>query len=477
MTTIAAPVMDSIPTTSPAGAPAAPGLSYLLPSSVLVLLFPGLSRAWTRAGLLPAAVVAVFNTLCGFFWFGLIVLATHIWTHITRLEAQYHSIWHVAVFRQAAAGVRMTWAADWGHIALLDRIAAIAGVVLFVLGAFLLPYFVILPFGARPSPNQACFRHVARTVLLGSGAVHAWGATFAGILLAYAQWHVPDLVDPLQYARAVTPLLLAFTVLSVWTLTVLVIAVRRDYRGPADQPEPHDPWCDECGYILVGVDPAGRCPECGRMIADSLGPQNRPPTAWERRPSLRNVPVILAQAAAVVRRPRKLFFSMPTLTGQAAAQRWLLGSTAVLFMLALPIVPALFVALDAEWNWALAAGSLAMGLSWAVFGLMMVGVETAGIAGFSRMRGQKVLLSTSSKVTSYAALLMIPWIILGGAQLVAYTYLSSLPGHAIQKMFHVGLQGEQVVLAVSLAAAHIGGLLWYELTVYRGVHAIQYANR
>ena len=359
----------------------------------------------------------------------------------------------------------------------MDRIAAIAGVVLFVVGAYLLPYFVILPFAARPSPNKACFRHVARTVLLGSGVVHTWGAAFAAILLAYATWHVPDLLDPLNYARAVTPLLLAFTGLSVWTLAVLVAAVRRDYRGPADQPEPHDPWCDECGYILVGVDPAGRCPECGRLIADSLGPQNRPPTAWELRPSILNVPVILAQAWAVARRPRALFFSMPTLTGQAAAQRWLVGSTAVLFILALPIVPALYVALDAEWNGALAAGSLAMGLAWAVFGLMMVGVETAGIAAFSRMRGQKVLLSTSSKVTSYAALLMIPWIILGGAQLVAYTYLSSLPGHVIQRMFHVGLQGEQVVLAVSLAMAHIGGLLWYELTVYRGVRAIQYANR
>jgi hypothetical protein len=478
MTTIASPVMDNVPTTSSAPVRASPGFSYLLSSGTLVYLFPGLSRAWTRASLLPAILVAVCNTLCGVLWTGLIVLADHIWSNVNSLETQYHSIWHVAVFRQAAAGVRSAWAAEWANVALLDRIALVVSVVLFVLGAFLLPYFVVLPFGTRPGPNKACFRHVARTVLLGSGVVHWWGAAFVGILLAYAQWHMPDFLDAMKYARSVTPLLLAFTALSFWTLAVLVLAVRHDYRGPADQPEPHDPWCDDCGYILTGVDPAGRCPECGRPIAESLGPQNRPPTPWERRPSFLNLPVILAQAAAVVRRPRTLFFSMPTLTGQAAAQRWLLGSTIVLFVLALPIVPALYIALDAEWNFALLAGSLAMGLAWAVFGLMMVGVETAGIAAFSRMRGQMVYLSTSSKVTSYSALLMIPWILLGGAQLIAYTCLTSLhQGQGIQKLFHVGLQGEQVILAVSLSLAHIGGLLWYELTVYRGLRAIQYANK
>ena len=478
MTTIASPVMDNAPTTSSAPVRSSPGFFYLLASGILVYLFPRMSRAWTRASLLPAVFVAVFNILCGFLWSALLVLAAHIWSNIRPLKNQYHSLWHAEVVRQSADSIRTAWAAEWVNVATLDRIALFVGVFLFILGAFILPYFVILPFGTRPGPNKACFRHVARTVLLGSGVVHWWGAAFVGILLAYAQWHMPDFLDPMNYARSVTPLLLAFTILSFWTLAVLVLAVRHECRGPADQPEPHDPWCDDCGYILTGVDPAGRCPECGRLIADSLGPYNRPPTPWERRPNFLNLPVILAQAAAVVSRPRTLFFSMPTLTGQAAAQRWLLGSTAVLFTLALSIVPALYLTLEAEWNVALVAGSLAMGLVWAVFGLMMVGVETAGIAAFSRMRGQKVYLSTSSKVTSYSALLMIPWIILGGAQLVAYTYLSTLQqGHGIQRLFHVGLQGEQVILAASLSLAHIGGLLWYELTVYRGLRAIQYANK
>jgi hypothetical protein len=33
------------------------------------------------------------------------------------------------------------------------------------------------------------------------------------------------------------------------------------------------------------------------------------------------------------------------------------------------------------------------------------------------------------------------------------------------------------MLAISLAVAHIGGLIWYELVVYRGIRAIQFANK
>ena len=82
-------------------------------------------------------------------------------------------------------------------------------------------------------------------------------------------------------------------------------------------------------------------------------------------------------------------------------------------------------------------------------------------------------------MTAYSAILMVPWILLGGAQLVAYTFVANMHQNpnGIQYFFHVGNRGEQVILAFSLSLAHIGGLLWYELTVYRGIRAIQYANK
>jgi hypothetical protein len=478
MTTFAVPVMEATTTPQPQRSP---GLLSLFLSGPLVFLYPSLSRSWPRASLLRALPIGIFNTLCGFLWGILILVAAFVWIDPEPLPPvdrvrMYRSVVEMETYRHAASYLRSEFLSQWANANAFDRLSPFVALLLTIPGIFLLAYFVILPFGARPGPNKPVMRHAARTVLLGSGLVHWWGIAYVATFVIYASVHVPSNIS-FDYSKIVSPLLLVLFFLSLWTLAVLVLAVRREYRGPKDFPEPHDPWCDDCGYILTGIDPAGRCPECGRHIADSLGAGSRLPTPWESNPRFRHLRVVGSQIAAVVHHPRRLFFSMPTLTGQNAAQRWLLASILLLFVLALPIVPVLYLAFDAEWNLALIAGSMAMALVWAVFGLMMVGIETAGIATFSRLRGQVVYLATSAKVTAYSAILMVPWIFLGGAQLIAFTYLANQHQNGIQRLFHVGPRGEQVVLALSLAAAHIGGLLWYELTVYRGIRAIQYANK
>ncbi len=44
-------------------------------------------------------------------------------------------------------------------------------------------------------------------------------------------------------------------------------------------------YCETCGYDLIGTARDGRCPECGRAVAESL-PQHREGTAWQRSPGL-----------------------------------------------------------------------------------------------------------------------------------------------------------------------------------------------
>jgi len=45
-------------------------------------------------------------------------------------------------------------------------------------------------------------------------------------------------------------------------------------------PELSDVLCEACGYVVSGLPATGRCPECGKPIAESVG-ENRLPTAWE----------------------------------------------------------------------------------------------------------------------------------------------------------------------------------------------------
>jgi hypothetical protein len=45
-------------------------------------------------------------------------------------------------------------------------------------------------------------------------------------------------------------------------------------------PETADILCESCGYVLNGLPDAGRCPECGSPIQESLG-ENRITPAWE----------------------------------------------------------------------------------------------------------------------------------------------------------------------------------------------------
>jgi hypothetical protein len=127
---------------------------------------------------------------------------------------------------------------------------------------------------------------------------------------------------------------------------------------------------------------------------------------------------------------------------------------------------------DVEWSHANFSAALMVGLVWASLGLMMVGIETAGIAFVSRMRGHPIYLAAAAKVTAYSSPLMLLWVLLGAIQLILLLYAWD------QKWFRgYSNRTEQIVIAVTLSIAHIGGLLWYELTVYRGIRTVQYANK
>ncbi len=337
--------------------------------------------------------------------------------------------------------------------------------------------FSILPFAVRRGSNRACAWHVARTVLFGTTLIYLWAAVIAALYLSQVRIERFLRLDPAdipQFWLLVTAG--APVLLHAATVLLLARAAGVEFRRPRDFPAPPTPRCDDCGYDLHMTAPDRRCPECGKPVAESLGPASRVPTPWQRRPSLLNLPAIARQLLQLYTRPLRFFRRMPVFDGLPPARRWLRLMLALVACEAFWIVgglhasnPNLFLGMNA---WQFYAVGAIIGLAWASLGLMMVGIETAGVAIASWWRGAPLELAAAAQITSYASSLMFFWVILGGAEIIAGAAYDAhlLPRLALGRY-------DEFLLGGSLAVAHIGGLLWFELVVYRGLRAIQFANK
>ena len=89
-------------------------------------------------------------------------------------------------------------------------------------------------------------------------------------------------------------------------------------------PDPTDVLCERCGYVLTGLPEAGRCPECGTPVADSIGTARLPPP-WETpdpvtgpSPARR----FWATTARVILRPRDFYRTFAVRRETPAARRF-----------------------------------------------------------------------------------------------------------------------------------------------------------
>jgi len=173
--------------------------------------------------------------------------------------------------------------------------------VFMVLNLFFVEVLVLLtgvtiwPWGALDEPLSASIRNGVRRVWLQT--LHWWLASTAAMVVTMEIMHAVGEIRSASFGyepsgagargwlvrqgdNLIGAVWLAVTVWLAWALLRAVGA--RQPRPPVNRP----PTCEFCGYNLTGTRMDGRCPECGQLVADSLGAEVRPGAPWQRRREL-----------------------------------------------------------------------------------------------------------------------------------------------------------------------------------------------
>ena len=238
---------------------------------------------------------------------------------------------------------------------------------------------------------------------------------------------------------------LPFAGLTFWHMAVLDTCGAVKFRTPADMPKEHDPWCDICGYNLNGIEAQRPLP--GMRQGDPgihRCPCRAPPPHGKCIPPRLKFLVIARQESAprIIRASPPAFFIRcplrPARPPPVPLARLFAGGH--LSVAAIPIVPAIYIVMDCR------------------LGLCRVPEHACHVHrvdgvcvddGRHRNRGHRHVLPHAGEHprrrllrcrrcqshASYTAILMILWVILGGAQLVVYIYFSTV--HDLFKIHHI----------------------------------------
>lgn len=223
--------------------------------------------------------------------------------------------------------------------------------------------------------------------------------------------------------------------------------------GPSADPRRDELLCESCGYALVGLEPSGACPECGRPIRESL-PAHRVGSDFQRAPGVRS---FVTTSICALTRPGALYervrIDRPRVRGFAEGH-------------------AALAALGYTSGVSLAANAPAV-LLWPFVMLLIAilsQVEVIGLRIVGRRRAWRVTGPVAWTVVLHA---MTGWTV-GG---VLATLGGLLSWARVDPAWQVRVGGWDVPAAgIAPATGAFVGLLCFETLTYIGVWRCRFAN-
>ncbi len=212
-------------------------------------------------------------------------------------------------------------------------------------------------------PLDACFR--ALRVAVATGWIPIVGVAAIGITYA--------LLDDVLLSRPKLQMVLGSLTTVAGLPAVALLWIGAVWRATLANMPPrrgHERLCERCGYNLAARTLDERCPECNTPVRESLAPNARRGSAWERRPGWRT---FFADSGLCLLRPGAFYARLHALARFGSARRFAvlhyrwLGFVAVLWFVAFFVaVQAGPPSTSAELQEFVAAASLIWGLAFSV---------------------------------------------------------------------------------------------------------------
>lgn len=240
------------------------------------------------------------------------------------------------------------------------------------------------------------------------------------------------------------------------------------------------PMCEGCGYNLSTIPMQSRCPECGRPVVESLGPEVRLGTPWEHRAQVGRFAAWWRCAFDSVFRSGRLGGAMRMSLPVPGHRRLLAAHLPFIWMIGALTIPAvLYVIGQLEEFWSdpdiLTVAIPTFGLIATLTALGLTLLTPAVIGWVISMREKRNLWSAAARTACYLSTYMVLWVLIASLNGVWMLGLAD-SGFFKDLQESYGIPPEVSGTLSWLVPNCTLGII-YLILIVRGTSASRYANR
>jgi len=229
--------------------------------------------------------------------------------------------------------------------------------------------------------------------------------------------------------------------------------------------------CEQCGYVVEGLDHAGVCPECGKPIEESL-PERRVGTPWQQKPGVR---ALVRTWWMTLRHPIRTLdvmqFEDTLPLSPLSATLFYTIATCIAVVLIEPVPDLLSLVF-------ILGIMVFLGIAiWFVF-FALSGIEALGLQFFGSRRGGRVDPNLAWAIVGHGA---VGWALTGFIWVAGWKIFRIMYYLNPTTSDHELRQQVARHTALIIEPAFIGGLavgfLFFEFFAYLGLRRCKFANR